>query len=112
MYRPIATVPIGFSAFINVISQVAITAHLINIISVKIITLKSYKKNVSILLPAIVYFTDIISRIIIAIISVLEIIIRIPAEIRNADVAAGAVIKITIKIIISLKTRNIRPRKP
>ena len=27
MYRPIATVPIGFSAFMNVISQVAITAY-------------------------------------------------------------------------------------
>ena len=58
--------------------------------------------------PAIVYFTGIINRIIIAIINVLKIIIRIPAEIKNADIAAGAVIKITIKIIISLRTRNIK----
>ena len=74
--------------------------------------LRSYRRNIFILSPAIIYFTDIISRIIITIINVLKTIIRIPAEIRNADVAAGAVIKATIKAIISLRTRSIRPRKP
>ena len=104
--------PIYASGTIFVLIILLYSVFLYNIISVRVITLRSYKKDVSILSPAIVYFTDIISRIIIAIINVLKTIIRIPAEIRNADVAAGAVIKVTIKVIINLRIKNIRFRKP
>ena len=103
--------PIYASGTIFVLIILFYSVFLRNIISVKAITLKSYKRDVSISSPAVVYFTGIINRIIIAIINVLKTIIRIPAEIRNADVAAGAIVKITIKVIISLRIKNIRPRK-
>ena len=45
MYRPIATVPIGFSAFMNVISQVAITAHSILISSKSGIDLRAVRSG-------------------------------------------------------------------
>ena len=105
LLRPL---PIYISGTIFVLIILFYSVFLRNIISVKAITLKSYRKDISISSPAIVYLTDIINRIIIAIISVLKTIIRILAEIRNADVAAGAVIKVTIKIIISLKTKSIK----